>query len=196
MTQVKLKQSTTGSDSHDRTERLFMAKLNPLSATHVETVSLSFDTCSSSVGNLFRDVGIMAGTLVPDEFDISLDAIQDKVGRRVRRQQRKLMDLRSLPSNWDSYGAEPPSQTAIANASLVLDALELAGIEPRDISACADGGVSLVLCSPGHTVLIECYNSGEIVLGESSDAGGVKTREIHVDEISQSIEGVSGNLAA
>jgi len=74
--------------------------------------------------------------------------------------------LKKLKKGWDSYDAEPPNKWAINNARTMLKAFLKIGIEPREVTASAEGGVSITF---GRTLEdyhdIEFFNTGEVVAG-------------------------------
>src|SRR4051794_33032094 len=51
--------------------------------------------------------------------------------------------LRSLPPNWDSYGAEPLNSSVVGLGTSLLAALALKEVDPPETFPTADGGLSL-----------------------------------------------------
>ena len=82
-----------------------------------------------------------------------------------------LARLAQLPHNWDSYGAEPPNETALAHARDVLDAMSEADLKPSHLDPSAENGVCLSFTQGSRYADIECFNSGEILAVTSSGDG-------------------------
>jgi hypothetical protein len=74
-----------------------------------------------------------------------------------------LENLRSLPSNWDSYGAEPPDERSLSSAGFLLSRFAATECMPSRLIPSAEGGVALVFEEPGKYADIECFNDGDIV---------------------------------
>jgi len=79
----------------------------------------------------------------------------------------ELDHLRTLPDDWDGYGAETPSEEAISLARMVLDAIHEteSAIEPTRVVASAEGGVVVCFARGDRYADIECFNSGEMAFG-------------------------------
>lgn len=76
--------------------------------------------------------------------------------------QTAITALRSLPTNWNSYGAPVPTLGAIARASYVLNQLNDGSFIPESAKASADGGVALVFVGKGtNRAVIEIFGSEE-----------------------------------
>jgi hypothetical protein len=77
-----------------------------------------------------------------------------------------LESFRTLEHGWDSYNAEPPSDTAIANARHILHVLWSSETAPpvRQVSPSVEGGVAIVFTGQQKKYAdIECFNSGNIL---------------------------------
>ena len=71
--------------------------------------------------------------------------------------------MRSLEKDWDTYGSDPPSEVAIANAKAFVARLESVGLAPKHIDPSSDEAVSVTFqYSPGRGVWVEFYNDGDI----------------------------------
>ena len=84
---------------------------------------------------------------------------------------KELDRLRTLPSNWDSYGAAPPNAGALSALTLVLGQVIRLGLKPTRIAPSAEGGAAVCFVRDGKYADIECFNSGE-VLAVTSTVGG------------------------
>lgn len=141
-------------------------------------------------------------------FRLSLpDASTRRIGRAARdgsslhplvwheRALKRLAELFQLADNWDGNEAPAPNAESFALASVALDALHEAGIEPTSISASGDGGIVLSLTRPGRVARLSIYNEGEITASRSS-AEGSRTWDIGptVDEIRRAVDEL-GNVA-
>jgi hypothetical protein len=85
-------------------------------------------------------------------------------------QLARLESFRELQRGWDSYGAEPPSETAIENARRILRLLWDfdGGPRPRLLPS-VEGGVGIIFTGSGEKYAdIECFNDGDI-LGITSE---------------------------
>jgi hypothetical protein len=80
-------------------------------------------------------------------------------------QLKKHESFHALQRGWDSYNAEPPSETAISNARRILHLLWSGGATvPVRISPSVEGGVGIIFSGPGEKYAdIECFNDGEIL---------------------------------
>jgi len=70
--------------------------------------------------------------------------------------------LANLPPDWNSYGAQPPNEAALALARKVLAKAREADMVPDRIDASADDGVAICFLRGSNYADIECFNSGEI----------------------------------
>lgn len=76
--------------------------------------------------------------------------------------KKKLEELSLLTDNWDSYGGKPITQFALAEAELLLDALErIQAVEPF-ICPCSNGGLQLEWHRNGYDLEIEISPEGEV----------------------------------
>ena len=75
----------------------------------------------------------------------------------------RLRQLASLHVNWDTYGAEPPSQGAISAADSITKAFITFGLIPDAITPSAEGGVAICFVRNQKYADIECFNSGDIL---------------------------------
>jgi hypothetical protein len=106
--------------------------------------------------------------------------------REHAEQLERLDALRSLQRGWDSYEAEPPSETATDNARRVLEALWEEDAEARTrLSPSVEGGVAIVFTgSEGKYADIECFNDGEILAITSEGAAEPSVWPVGADAVS------------
>lgn len=76
---------------------------------------------------------------------------------------QRLRQLVSLHVNWDTYGAEPPSQGAISTADSIAKAFINFGLIPDAITPSAEGGVAICFVRNQKYADVECFNSGDIL---------------------------------
>ena len=69
----------------------------------------------------------------------------------------------SLESDWDTYGAESPNDSARSQASIILSALEAQLLPPSRLMPSAEGGIALSFVDGENRAEIEIYNTGEVV---------------------------------
>jgi len=84
---------------------------------------------------------------------------------KLRRNQnlRRVRELASLRSNWDSYGAPAPTDRSVANATRVLNLLEPLNLDPTRILPSAEGGIGICFIQGNRYADIECSNEGEVL---------------------------------
>jgi hypothetical protein len=90
----------------------------------------------------------------------------------------ELQRIASLKTNWDSYGADAPSENAIRVARSILSELEQARILPSAIVASATGGVSIYFFDSDRSAYIENYNDGAQALVMYDQNGTTEVLEI------------------
>lgn len=93
----------------------------------------------------------------------------------------ELERISGMEADWDSYGAEPPSATAIQASKDIL--AELAGflVLPSAIVPSAEGGVSIYFMSGDHTAYIENDNQGAQALVMYDQLGNTEVLELGSD---------------
>ena len=84
---------------------------------------------------------------------------------------RKLSKMKLLPRQWESSGAEPPNDTAIALASDVLVTLADMDFRPDHLDPSTDEGVCISFRKGNRYADVECFNTGEILAVISEDGG-------------------------
>jgi hypothetical protein len=98
-----------------------------------------------------------------------------------------LSRISSLPPNWDSYGALPPSPGSIGASKTILERLAQDLILPSTIVASAEGGVSIYFISGQKTAYIESYNEGNQALVMYDQTGAIEVLEIERDVPTSSV---------
>jgi hypothetical protein len=91
---------------------------------------------------------------------------------------QQLTKIRSLPTNWDSYGAEAPNNVAILLARTVLSALGDVGLTPTHVDPSAENGVCISFDNGRRYADIECFNTGEVLAVRSARDGNPVVWEI------------------
>jgi hypothetical protein len=90
--------------------------------------------------------------------------------------------LLSLPNNWNSYGAPPPSEVAIAATKKILTSLSGWAIVPENVRASAEGGIAIIFSGVGkNRAIIESLNNGEQYVLLYDIDGGNRTLEWSFD---------------
>ncbi|AWM40325.1 hypothetical protein GobsT_12030 [Gemmata obscuriglobus] len=74
--------------------------------------------------------------------------------------EKRLDDLQTFERDWDSYGAEPPSQQSIGNARAFVAFLRTNFKEPDALNPSAVGGVGFTFRDGKRSVYIEFRNTG------------------------------------
>ncbi|MCC5841554.1 MAG: hypothetical protein JJT96_15675 [Opitutales bacterium] len=62
------------------------------------------------------------------------------------RWRDQIRSFANLPRDWDSYGAEAPSEISVVAALKILDNLELLGVEPEWITPTSDASLLMQFC--------------------------------------------------
>ena len=108
--------------------------------------------------------------------------------------QQRLAELARLEADWDSYGAEPVSDTAIWKVRLLLKSVEetLGGaaheeMRPYAIAPVADGGVQVEWRRAGETLEVEAAPVGHLgylyVRGEGDNRTFVERDNVPLSEV-------------
>src|SRR5689334_12172345 len=91
---------------------------------------------------------------------------------------RQLEELGKLDVNWDSYGAEPPSDEVIDSAWSLLALCSIQGLTPYRVVPSAEGGVGICFASERRYADIEFLNTGDILAVTSNGMGHIEPFEI------------------
>ena len=89
----------------------------------------------------------------------------------------ELDQLKSLPPDWDSYGADPPNGAALAAAGAILQGLRSAELAPDLVLPSAEGGVAIAFVRGDRYADVECLNDGDVLIGLSDDRGAHRVWE-------------------
>jgi hypothetical protein len=81
----------------------------------------------------------------------------------VRKAQSRLFELKGMGSNWDSYGAPSPNETAFRNAVRILKLMQPFDLEMTNIVPSAEGGIGFCFTKGERYADIESSNEGEIL---------------------------------
>ena len=97
---------------------------------------------------------------------------------------KSLRRIARLPANWDSYGADPPNDTAVHAAEDVLQLLAQIDFGPTRVDPSAEGGVCLSSQAGNRYGDIECFNTGEVLAviskgGDDTAVWSVDTGEVN-----------------
>jgi hypothetical protein len=79
------------------------------------------------------------------------------------RLKDELFVLRALNRDWDTYGADPPSEATIRAAQLALPRLKALGALPAAVRPSSEGGVGICFVSREGYGHLEFLNEGEEV---------------------------------
>jgi hypothetical protein len=101
-----------------------------------------------------------------------------------------LEQLRKLPENWDSYGADPPNLTALYWSKTVLELLLEINFTPNKITASVENGVGISFIQGEKYADIECFNTGEILAVTSDKQGNPNVWQVddNLDSIKSALE--------
>ena len=90
---------------------------------------------------------------------------------------QELEKLKTLENNWDSYGSPPPNDASIELARRAATQFDKLLGKVDGVGPVADGGA---ICCSGKFI-VECFNSGEAVIGHCPDGGKIGVWEVESD---------------
>jgi len=97
----------------------------------------------------------------------------------------RLDGFRNLRRGWDSYKAQPPTETVIGIVRAFLAVLRVEWREPDRLNPSAVGGVGLTFYRPGlrcdRSVYVEFLNRSDRVLAVQSGSGEIPDKPVIVD---------------
>jgi len=82
--------------------------------------------------------------------------------------------LNKLPTNWNSYGSNPPNLIAVDTAREILDALWHIQVPPSRVAPLADEGIVIWLMLNSCRISIESLNSGTTVMEINRSDGSLE----------------------
>ena len=174
----------------------FEKKIWPTTPLGSQSVSKYLDNISHSmsasvIGSLTDEIPVRKTTFAL-EVALALDtlalysvkAISNSSSLMLITALKKLDELQILPEDWDSYGADPISQNAIATAkSIIISVMKSFSIaigdvvQLTDVIPIADGGVQLEWVGPHAELEIEISPNGNIGLLYISGSGDRRNYE-------------------
>lgn len=95
----------------------------------------------------------------------------------------QLKELSNLPTNWDSYDAEPPNDTALNWTKEILNILSKIGFFPTRITPSVENGVAISFIGNGKYADIECFNDGDILAVTSDGTGNPEVWEVEANTL-------------
>lgn len=129
-----------------------------------DTFSLSKTTGAMVIGGVLA-LGVVStdAAVVSREIPLSIRVETSGRGLSFKRFYDRLDTLTKLPTNWNTYGAEPPNKEASFWARRVLHALSQINLSPLRVGPSSDEGIALAFRSGNKRASIECLNNGDIV---------------------------------
>lgn len=94
----------------------------------------------------------------------------------------KIDGMRSLTSNWDTYGAEPPTEASLAKAKTVMETLYQMNFRPSRIAASAEGGVAISFFDQKRYSDIEILNTEDVLAATSMGDGNPRVWEVSAED--------------
>lgn len=112
--------------------------------------------------------------------------------------QESLESTATLEPNWDSYGAEPPNETARALTLHILSSLEVSCLPPTRVMPSVEGGIGLAFVEQDKRADVEVYNTGEVAAAIYSGLGAPETWAVGDTErsLKTTIDRIRVHLAA
>ncbi len=130
-------------------------------------------------------------TVTVEAFRSSKDHGSSEAPGWVVEAHRSIAAFRELAVDWDSYGADPPNETAIRSAQRVLGVLAGFDFKPSGVSPSAEGGICFWFDASGVVSLwdggstlyadIECFNDSEVLAVTSDGKGNPDVWEVGVE---------------
>lgn len=90
----------------------------------------------------------------------------------------RLESMRALQKGWNGYGADPPSELALANAKSFLDVAANMGCLPGRVAPSAEGGVGIAWTNGRRRCYVEFFNNGDACRLLSDCVGEPSSRRI------------------
>ena len=103
------------------------------------------------------------------------------------RDLQALQSLAELKSDWDTYGAEPPNNTALRLAREALGRLHQAACLPDTIVPSVEAGVAFSFVNGRKHADIEFTNDGEVFVITSTSADDVVVQEFALAELDEAV---------
>lgn len=103
------------------------------------------------------------------------------------RDLQALQSLAALKPDWDTYGAEPPNDTALRLAHAALRQLHQAACLPDTIAPSVEAGVAFSFVHGRKHADIEFTNDGEVFVITSTGADDVVVREFALAELEAAV---------
>ncbi len=164
--------------------------------------NLSHSMSASVARSLTDDITITKLVLTHEiglPFLEKLKVISRSRGLTQATALRKLDELKSLPEDWDSYGADLISPNAIARAKSIITSVMIAFdriigivVQLTDVIPIADGGVQLEWIGPHAELEIEISPNGNISLLYIS---GSEDRRTYEESEDNSLDDVNAKIA-
>jgi len=202
--------------SNNRTDNLYFEKEIPIftrfsSQSVSDYLSKILHSMSASVIRSLTDEITLRKIAFTYEADLALygrafrflklKEISKSSGLTQATALRKLDELRNLPEDWDSYGADPISPNAIAKAKSILTSVMIAFggiignvVQLTDVIPIADGGVQLEWVGPHAELEIEISPNGNIGLLYISVSEGRRNYEESKDNSLNDVYNVIAKL--
>ena len=95
----------------------------------------------------------------------------------------KIEAMRNLTSNWDTYGAEPPTEASLAKARTVLETLYQMNFRSSRIAASAEGGVAISFFDKQRYSDIEFLNTDDVLAATSLRDGNPHVWEVPAEDL-------------
>jgi serine/threonine protein kinase len=102
-----------------------------------------------------------SGSLVKAGIDLEARPSQLEHYEKFRREVQSFFNL---SKGWDSYEAEPPSQTAVKNAADFIDVVERQAFKIDWVAPTTDDSVMVTLQTPAGTQEWDFYSDGDIAV--------------------------------
>jgi hypothetical protein len=145
-----------------------------------EKLTVSSAVFSDQIARRYIPANVNESDIAPHRpWQVSVCVSDDEVTVLLDRHEwllaafKNLARMGALRMDWDSYGAEAPSNSAIEVSRSVLKILAESEFEPASIDPSAEGGVCLSFRRGDRYGDIECFNSGAILAVTST--GGDET---------------------
>lgn len=105
---------------------------------------------------------------------------------------KQWQELKNLDTDWDEYGAEPPTDFAIQWTKRILNILRYFNFRPSHVASCVEEGITIAFLVERKTAFIEVFNTNEIIAVISKG----KDEDPHIWEVEHNLNSLQKAVEA
>ena len=121
----------------------------------------------------------------------------DRDSREMNDYETKIRKMAELEKDWDTYGADPPSDKSIEQACHIVSVAESWNFPPVHVCPSAQGGIGICWNNIRLYSDIEVLNDGEILAVTSDGKGGadsIKVWSVDIANLQDSLSRIQSFL--